>query len=84
MRRDWTNYGMNSWGKYASCPKTVVWNRQKADFLAKIGATEQNNITLIRIDTPIEEDEELGLLDYREAFDNHIASIQSSSGSING
>ncbi len=33
---------------------------------------KQNNTALIRVDIPVEEDEELGLLDYREAFDSHI------------
>lgn len=59
--------------KYGSCPKTVVWNRQKAEFLAKMTISGQNTTTaLICIDTPMEESEELGLLDYREAFDNHL------------
>ncbi|WP_298062880.1 toll/interleukin-1 receptor domain-containing protein [uncultured Rikenella sp.] len=59
--------------RQGSCPKTVVWNRQKAEFLAKMATFGQNTTALIRIDTSMEEGEELGLLDYREAFDNHIA-----------
>lgn len=59
--------------KYDSCPKTLVWNRQKAEFIAKIATLTQNTTALIRIDMPIEENEELGLLDYRDAFDNHMA-----------
>lgn len=59
--------------KYASCPKTVVWNRQKAEFLAKMTASVQNSTAPLCIDAQIDEGEELGLLDYREAFDNHIA-----------
>lgn len=59
--------------KYGSRPKTAVWNRQKTEFIIKIATLTPNNTALIRIDTPIiEEDEELGLLDYREVFDNHI------------
>lgn len=57
--------------KYSSRPKTAVWNRQKAEFLAKMATLTQNDTALICI-TPIEEGEELGLLDYREAFDNHL------------
>lgn len=59
--------------KYDSCPKTVVWNRQKTEFLTKVAASGQNTAALIRIDTHIEENEELGLLDYRDEFDNHMA-----------
>ena len=58
--------------KYGSCPKTAVWNRQKTEFISKIATLTPNNTALIGIDTPIEEDEELGLLDYRETFDNHL------------
>lgn len=58
--------------KYHSCPKTAVWNKQKAEFIARIATLTPNNTALIRIDMPIEESEELGLLDYREAFDCHI------------
>lgn len=59
--------------KYDSRPKTAVWNKQKTEFIDRIATLTPNNAALIRIDTPImEEDEELGLLDYREAFDNHI------------
>lgn len=59
--------------KYDSRTKTAVWNRQKAEFIAQIATLTPNNTALISINTPIiEEDEELGLLDYREAFDNHI------------
>ncbi len=57
--------------KYDSCPKTVVWNRQKAEFLAKMATLTQNNTALICM-TPIKESEVFGLLDYREAFDNHL------------
>lgn len=59
--------------KYDSCPKTVIWNRQKAEFLTKVAAFGQNTTALVRIDTHIEENEELGVLDYRDAFDNHMA-----------
>lgn len=60
--------------KYDSRPKTAVWNKQKAEFIARIVTLTPNNTALIRIDTPIiEEGEELGLLDYREAFDNQLA-----------
>ena len=59
--------------KYSFRPKTAVWNRQKAEFLTKITTLTQNNTALIRIDTSVEESEELGVLDYREAFDNHMA-----------
>ncbi len=58
--------------KYNSCPKTVIWNRQKAEFLAKMATLIQSDTALIRIDTPTEESAELGLLDYREAFDIHV------------
>ncbi len=58
--------------KYHSCPKTAVWNRQKAEFLTKMATLTQNTTALIRIDTPIEESEELGILDYRAAFDSSI------------
>lgn len=62
--------------KYGSRPKTSVWNRQKTEFIAKIATFTPNNTALIRINPlieDIEEDEELGLLDYREAFDNQLA-----------
>lgn len=59
--------------KYDSRPKTAVWNRQKTEFICKIATLTPNNTALIRIETSIEEDEELGLLDYREAFDNQLA-----------
>lgn len=58
--------------KYHSCPKTAVWNRQKAEFLTKMATLTQNTTALIRIDIPIEESEELGILDYRAAFDSSI------------
>ena len=51
---------------------TSVWNKYKVEFLAKMATLGQNNTALIRIDIPIEESEELGLLDYREAFDSHL------------
>ena len=57
--------------KYDSRTKTAVWNRQKTEFLDKLETCAQNNTALIRINSPIEEDE-LGLLDYREAFDNDL------------
>lgn len=59
--------------KYDSRPKTAVWNRQKTGFIAKIATLTPNNTALIRIETSIEESEELGLLDYREEFDNQLA-----------
>lgn len=59
--------------KFHSVPKTVVWNRQKKEFLAKMAALTQNDTGLICTDAPIEENGELGLLDYRETFDSHIA-----------
>lgn len=59
--------------RYDSCPRTVVWNRQKAEFLARMTTSVQNSTASLCIDAQIDEGEELGLLDYREAFDNHIA-----------
>lgn len=59
--------------KYNSRPKTAVWNRQKNKFLSKMAALTQNNTALLtHVDTPTEEDDELGLLDYKEAFDNYL------------
>ena len=59
--------------KFDSIPKTMVWNRQKREFLAKIAALSQNDTALISIDTSIEVSGALGLLDYRERFDRYIA-----------
>lgn len=58
--------------KYSYCPKTAVWNRQKTEFVAKIATLTQKNTALIRIDTSVEESDELGMLDYRVAFDQHM------------
>ncbi|MBP3455756.1 MAG: toll/interleukin-1 receptor domain-containing protein [Alistipes sp.] len=58
--------------KYDSRTKTAVWNRQKAEFITQIATLTPNNTALISIDKQPEDTEELGLLDYREAFDNHL------------
>lgn len=49
---------------------TSVWNKQKAEFLSKIAEYGNNNTSIICIGNQLEE--ELGVLDYREAFDNNM------------
>lgn len=55
-----------------TCTKTAVWNKNKAEFLSKIAEYGNDNTALICIDKQPEDAEELGLLDYREVFDNHL------------
>lgn len=55
------------------CTKTVVWNKKKAEFLSKIAEYGNSNTALVCIDEQYDEAEELGLLDYREAFDSNMA-----------
>ena len=55
-----------------TCTKIAVWNKNKAEFLSKIAEYGNDNTALICIDKQPEDAEELGLLDYREVFDNHL------------
>ena len=66
--------------KYAACPKTVVWNKKKTEFLANIATLAQSNTELVCINTLVEESGELGLLDYRENIDRYIASFNQVAG----
>lgn len=65
--------------KYDSCPKTAVWSRQKAEFLAKMATLYTATTTIICAEVhpenaeSIEVVEELGILDYRAIFDEHTA-----------
>lgn len=63
--------------KHTTYPKTAVWNKKKTEFLAEIATLPQNETA---VDSQIEESEELGLLDYRVLFDNHIASLKQIAG----
>lgn len=57
--------------KYGSQTKTVVWNRKKNEFVSAISQEcYQKTMPIVGISL---DNEELGLLDYREAFDNHMA-----------
>ncbi|MDE7386930.1 MAG: toll/interleukin-1 receptor domain-containing protein [Muribaculaceae bacterium] len=60
--------------KYPYRTKTAVWNRQKAEFLTRLKqlVPEQGSVNL-NIVSPAETEEELGLLDYREQFDEQNA-----------
>ena len=64
--------------KFDSLPKTMVWNKRKREFLAKMAALAQNDTA--SIDTPIEESRELGLLDYQVIFDNHVVLFNQTAG----
>ena len=57
--------------KLDTLPKTAVWNRQKKEFLAKMKGLIQSAVAA-HIDDQVEENEEFGLLDYRETFDRHV------------
>lgn len=57
--------------KYGSQTKTVVWNRKKNEFVSAI-SQECHQETMPTVGIPLD-NEELGLLDYREAFDSHMA-----------
>lgn len=59
--------------KYDSCPKTVVWNRQKQEFVTAI--LTQNVCQEALPIVASSNDEELGLLDYREAFDANLQMV---------
>lgn len=54
---------------------TSVWNKQRTKFLSKIAEYRHDNAALICIDKRPKDEEELGLLDYRETFDNNMASF---------
>lgn len=57
--------------KYGSQTKTVVWNRKKHEFVKAVSIQDTCQKALpITIESS--NDEELGLLDYREAFDTNL------------
>lgn len=57
--------------KYGSQTKTVVWNRKKHEFIKAVSIQDTCQKALpITIESS--NDEELGLLDYREAFDTNL------------
>lgn len=57
--------------KYGSQTKTVVWNRKKEEFVATISVQKQVHDSLPMIPAP-SDNEELGLLDFRVAFDDNM------------
>lgn len=60
--------------KYGSQTKTVVWNRKKHEFIKAVSIQDTCQKALpITIESS--NDEELGLLDYREAFDIHLQAV---------
>ncbi len=69
--------------KIPSSIKTVVWNRQKAEFISrlKLIVTEHDVNELNEVD-PVEPTDELGILDYRELFDMQIVEFVSIIGRI--
>lgn len=64
---------------FGSCPKTSVWNRQKAEFLSKIAPL---GAAVVNPAEPEPESEELGLLDYKDLFDQNIDLFNSTMGTV--
>lgn len=61
--------------RYGSQTKTVVWNRKKDEFIEAISTPDMyQNALPVAVVAPLNADE-LGLLDYREAFDNNLKMV---------
>lgn len=60
---------------YEDIPKTSVWNRNKNEFLQSIAALNKPKDEKIVAVEQLPVEDSLGLLDYREAFDENIAAF---------
>ena len=64
--------------KYPYRTKTAVWNRQKAEFIAQLKQMVPELVATRAKDTALmKTDDEFGLFDYRELFDEHYDELVS-------